>query len=61
MLTLTLKLKLPIILSCLLMNFMSLQDSFKDMVDKYVADVSLTDKKSNILNIQQQKGELILR
>ena len=52
MLTLTLKLKLPIILSCLLMNFMSLQDSFKDMVDKYVADVSLTDKKSNILNIQ---------
>ena len=43
--TLTFELKLPIIFPCLLMNFYVSQDSFKDMVDEYVDDISLTDEE----------------
>ena len=46
MMTLTLKLKQSIIPTCPLMNFMTFQKVFfKDILDKYVVDISLADEE----------------
>ena len=46
MMTQTLKVKLLIIFPCLLNEFYIIsQDTFKDMVDKYVVNISLTDEE----------------
>ena len=55
MMTLTVKLKLLIIFPYLLMNFMIFHKIlFKDMIDKYVVNISLTDEE--IKRIEEKKN-----